>query len=327
MQTFEERRQAIIQRVFLENDYFLDLDTKLPEGVQVPEYLTEFTDNVYLQLNLIADLSFKLYILNHTKNENDLHRAIAYCELLSAFRALCELPNAKKMFEMTLIQIKMVYPVLGNDTVLHELRDFFMAIVNRTNACNPLKLLCISTRLADHSLGANLAMQRCIKMIHAHKKRSNQSLNCWPEIEKIFQIYASELSKNPDVKFGVYFYGKRDGHLEAVLRKYEEWSPVKYLKKLARNETLSENAERNYKKWKTNFDRWYTKNKKLSKEAELTACFQKYFWNKVSTVENVVSIQKQINPEKKRVDSAALDDLKEMVKQLSLKVLQQEEIV
>ena len=75
----------------------MDLDTKTPESV-IPDHLKGNSIDPFIVANLLADVSFKLYILHNTKTEEDVQKLVAYAELLEAFKKFSPKPILKTHF-------------------------------------------------------------------------------------------------------------------------------------------------------------------------------------------------------------------------------------
>lgn len=299
MKTFEEERNGVIIDTFALTDYFSDISSDVEE-IPVPSYVIGFDKGAYSQLVLIIDLSFKLYVLHNTKTEEDLKKLEFIAGMLYDFKYICENDQKLKLtFSWTISQLKLAYPLIPlNDDLLLELAYFFWRLIREEDAenrPNPLNLFHLSMRLNDYIAGCGISLLQCMKTISAQKERSIESHPHWDKIEPIFKAYAKELETNPQAKFGVYFYGEQQGRLEGVLREIREWSEAETDKATNYVESESKVSERNYKRWKANFDRWYKRNSKGGKEEQLVACFKKYLWNRVATLDIIKSMSSYID--------------------------------
>ena len=320
METLEERCQIALEWAQEESDFFLDLDTKTPESV-IPDHLKGNSIDPFIVANLLADVSFKLYILYNTKTEEDVQKLVAYAELLEAFKKFSPKPILKTHFRTVIFQLKMAYPVLEKDTVIHEIRDFFWAILNKDSEhCNPLTLFSLSMRLCNLLAENGVAMSQCMKVLQAQKERSIESHPDWNKIEPIFKAYAKELETNPVAKFGVYFYGKQADRLEGILREIGEWSKANTDKETNYVESESKVSERNYKRWKANFDRWYKRNYKGGKEQQLISIFKQSFWKKTAASEIMLSLQKQLHIPEEGVTLTDFEEFRSFSVELSRKL-------
>ena len=157
-------------------------------------------------------------------------------------------------------------------------------------------------------------MVQCMKALRAQKERSIESHPQWDKIKPVFEAYAKELETNPKAKFGVYFHGKQADRLEGILRGIREWNDaIKY-------ESESKASERNYKRWKANFNRWYERNSQEGRVQQLVAAFEKSFWKRTRTEKTVQSITKHLNLQNEKFDSTVLDEFKKLSMELSQKL-------
>lgn len=314
METLEDRCEFILNWAREETDYFLDFNLETPEKY-FPDYLKSLSENPALQAILLADISFKLYILHHTKTENDVQKLRAYTEILMAFRELWPDPKLKHSFDLVIYQLKIAYPVLEDDKVLHDIRDFFWGIIEKdSERCNPVNLFLLSMRLCNYLAENSVAMVQCMKALRAQKERSIESHPQWDKIKPVFEAYAKELETNPKAKFGVYFHGKQADRLEGILRGIGEWNDA------IKDESESKASERNYKRWKANFNRWYERNSQEGRVQQLVAAFEKSFWKRTRTEKTVQSITKHLNLQNEKFDSTVIDEFKKLSMELSQKL-------
>ena len=294
METFEEEKKAVIAQAFDLNDHFYNLKLK-KDDIKIPDYLPKYSDDFLNDYFMLTDISFKQYVLHHTNTEEELNNLKAYCNLLHVFELLYDTPEYHEQIYIILFLIKNTYPVLGNDPVLIELSNYFYNFYRGAKEeLNPLRLFAFAVRLCNHSVENNTAIQRSIKPLDAQKEKSIESHPQWNKIKPIFQAYAKELETNPNAKFGVYFHGKQPDRLEGILREIGEWSEAQVDKETNYVEPDSKVSERNYKRWKANFDRWNERRPKGDKEQQLADYFEKTIWKSVDSKDIIKSMQNRL---------------------------------
>ena len=324
MTEFEKERSTIIADTFALTDYFSDISQDIEE-LPVPSYMIGMDEKTYAQFVLTVDLSFKLYVLHHTETANELEKLGNLMEILYDCKLICADDQKLKLcFSGTVCQLKLAYPLIPlYDDLLIELRNFFWRIISKKrkeNGANPLNLFHLSMRLNDYIAGCSLALQRCIKTISAQKERAIESHPQWDKIKPIFEMYAKELKTNPNAKFGVYFHGKQSDRLEGILREIGEWSEAQVDKETNYVESESKVSERNYKRWKANFDRWYKRNYKEGREEQFVDCFEKYLWNRVTTLDILKSMSSYIDIKEGVAGQDCIKTIRDFVLDLSQRV-------
>ena len=231
----------------------------------------------------ITDVSFKLYILNHTETEIEKQRLKDYCSLVGYIRPILE--GKKTSYNHFLLILRGVYPLLKDNNILHAYVDYFEDFFVKDDFYDPLRPVFYAARLLPYFMASRDSLVRLVKTLHATNSNKLENQDYWPMINPIFEKCAKELidsqKEETGKTFGTYFYGPGNDKLEGILKSQKLWSDRRMIKNQNRKETSQEVSSREYHRWKKNFDSWFKRYRMVpsSLEETLLPLFEKFVWN------------------------------------------------
>lgn len=116
MYTPQEQKDAIKEAIDLTNDIPL---ATIDPGTEIPKDIRAKSGHPEILYQVIADVSFKLYIIHHTKTDKDFYKLHDYCFILDMLKSLYY-EEYNKNISAVVCQIKYAYPLIGDDPVLRE---------------------------------------------------------------------------------------------------------------------------------------------------------------------------------------------------------------
>lgn len=298
----------------------IDLTNEFPMGIneetdKVPDYLKSISIHPEIIAQIIADISFKLYIIRHTKTDKDFSKLSDYNAILEDLNFIVNSVDRKHL-SLVLYQIKMAYPLIDNDSILCDISYFFYNM-RFTKKANIVSLFAYAMRLSSYLVESSIVIQQFVQMISAHKAKSIESQPSWEYIGPIFKKCAAQIKSDSSTQeigqiFNSYFYaekGKKDDSLESQLKAHGDWSEKKYIEKLGRNEVSTEVAARMRKRHFKNFLTWMDRKGKSDRELEekIVDSLEKTFWNKKPAKQVMMPVLNQF--EKTNTSQAELMDI------------------
>lgn len=276
----DEEKTELIKLAFESIDKF---PVSLSKSVTISDATGNFINLQGEVIIKLVDLSFKLYILNHTETETEKQRLDDYCTIIDYMAPITK--DRKTTFNGFLFSIRSVYPYLNDDDILHCYADYFDKIFIYKESVDPSFPVLYSARLINYVLFFNNSVIKFSKTFQATDTNRLENQDYWPLIKPIFKNCAKELidsqKKETGKTFGTYFYGPGNDKLEGILKSQKLWSDSRMIKNQNRKETSQEVSSREYRRWKKNFDSWFKRYqlKTLSPEKMPLYMFEKVFWN------------------------------------------------
>ena len=273
----KDQRNLIKEAIDLTNEFpFATLD----QASIVPGYMTKFASHPEILAQIFSDISFKLYIINHSKTDNDFSKLSDYVCILNDLKRYAD-PKDLHHFSLVLWQIKSAYPLLGDDTVLHELSNFFYYLRVRKKH-NIFSLFTYAMRLNSYLTGCSLVIQKFFEVLRIHKARSIEGQPSWSYIGPAFKACAARIKPDFTVNqvgeiFSKYcFYG--GSKLEQQIKDHGDWDIRKGEKPLDARDRIRKKHFKNFRNWLKNRE-----NGDLDLEKYLMRFFEETFWNKKSS--------------------------------------------
>ena len=300
----KDQRNLIKEAIDLTNEFpFATLD----QASIVPGYMTKFASHPEILVQIFADISFKLYIIHHTKTDKDFLKLQHFFAILDDMQHLLDTKD-RHYFSLILCQLKMAYPLIGDDPVLANL-DNELLQMRYKKAADITVFFAYAMKINSYLAEIPLVMQKFVQIIYIHKAKSIESQPSWEYIEPIFKKCAAQIKSGSTTQeigqiFNSYFYegkGKKDDSLESQLKAHGDWSEKKYIEKLGRNEVSTEVAARMRKRHFKNFLTWMDRKGKSDRELEekIVDSLEKTFWNKKPTVQLMMPMLNQFAKTKK----------------------------
>jgi|GEM_PF-5457419 len=277
--------------------------------------------NSFIEIELVVDLLFKLYLKYHTKTKRDLELLYSYITLCSAMKSFYkEHLSVDQSFEIFLI--KMAYPRLGDGTLLEDLSKFYNALVNhdRTVSYTPSFLMLRGVMLSNYLVECALPFHKFFQMAPPHNARLIENQESWKYIKSIFEACAAQIKPDftPEQKgeiFSKFFYCTGNDNIQAQLKKHGDWDQRE-------GESDSSARTRIRKAYFKTFNAWMDRRKKraLAFEAKTVKSLEETLWKKGTKEQFLAPMFKQLSqldlsPE---MNKKMLDQVRELLQNLKL---------
>ena len=288
----------------------IDLINEFPMSInerieKIPDYFNAISSHPEILAQIFADISFKLYIIHHTKTDKDFLKLQHFFAILDDMQHLLDTKD-RHYFSLILCQLKMAYPLIGDDPVLANL-DNELLQMRYKKAADITVFFAYAMKINSYLAEIPLVMQKFVQIISIHKAKSIESQPSWEYIEPIFKKCAAQIKSGSTTQeigqiFNSYFYegkGKKDDSLEHQLKAHGDWEK-KCIGKLGRIEVTSELRARMRKRYFKNFLNWMDRQGfDLELEKKIVDCFEETFWNKKPTEQLMMPMLNQFAKTKK----------------------------
>jgi len=253
--------------------------------IKTPSYFN-IVPNAIARIELMIDLSFKLYLKHHTENIRDLKRIKSYitiCDALERFYQGYQVINPS----LEILLIKMAYPLLGDDTLLDDIAKFFIAVITRdaSAAYDPAFLFLFTARLNNYCALITPSLMRYFQPRPAHDAKRTETSEDWMYLGPIFKACAAEIKPEFTAdQRGEVFTKYFDEKLKRQLEIHGEWEKRE-------GESDSYTRTRIRKAYFKRFNDWMKRreeNANMDIEKKLVDYFENTVWNK-TTPEQVFS--------------------------------------
>ena len=283
----------------------IDLTNEFPMGInketdKMPDYLKSISLHPEIIAQIIADISFKLYVIHHTRTDKDFLKLQHFCGILDDMKHLLDTKD-RPYFSPILYQLKMAYPLIGDDPVLENL-DNELLQMRFKKAADITAFFAYAMRISSYLAESSFVILKFVQVISAHKAKSIESQPSWEYIEPIFKKCAAQIKPGSSTQeigqiFNSYFYagkGREDDSLEHQLKVHGEWRKKKIIKKLGRFESPTEVTASMRKRHFKNFLTWMDrKGPNRGLEKKIVDSLEKIFWNKKPTQQLIMPVLNQ----------------------------------
>lgn len=314
----KEQKELVKEAIDLVNKFPFEFNQR-PD--KIPEYLAKITLRPEILIQIFADISFKLYIIRHTKTEKDTERLCGFIMTLQLLEHLCE-TKYRQNLGMTVSMMKMAFPLVGDDTIFEELGHYIFEF-SRTGCADLGAFFIFCARINNFCGESMLVSQDFFKAIGAHEGRSIKNRDSWQYLEPVFKECEKEIE--PDFTprqvgqlFNRHFYTKEGGTLEQILQDHGFWTEPEVDGDYV--EPPEHMAVRMRKKYYKNFTDWLAQRKQHNRdlEAKIIDFLEKSFWKKKTPEQIFASNLAHIAKEDLSDFETIMNELKDFAKGLKV---------
>jgi len=305
--TKERKKELIKDALEFVNEFPMIINEKTDK---VPNYLKTISLHPEIIFQIFADISFKLYVLHHTETDEDIKKLDHFFMIMDDMKHLLETKD-RQYFSLILMQLKMAYPIIDNDTVLADLENELWQLRFKTGAADITAFFSYAMRINNYLACSAIAAQQFFQHFAAHQAKYIENQESWEYIGPIFKACAAQIKPEFNVDqrgevFSRFFYGPGDGKLEGQLKKHGEWD-----QKNGEKDTPARIRIR--KRYLKDFNSWMERKKNANHELEkiMLELLEKTFWCKKSPEQLLGAILNQFAK-----TNTASNDISEIFKQL-----------
>ena len=319
----KEQKELVKEAIDLVNQFPFEINQRTDK---LPEYLAKMTLHPEILIQIFADISFKLYIIRHTKTEKETEKLSGFIMMMYALKNLSEKDHRRNL-GFTISMMKMAFPLVGDDTVFEDLGSCLFTLFKERRGHIGIIFDC-AMRINNYCAGCAIAAQQFIQVLVAHEAKSIESKPSWEYIGPIFKKCAAQIKPSYSTQeigqiFNSYFYaekGKEDNSLEYQLKKHGDWSEKKYIEKLGRNEASTEVAARMRKNYFKNFLTWMDRKEKSDRDLEgrIINFLEKSFWHKKTPEQLFAPVISRLGKKDLAGPEAIMNELQEFAKGLKI---------
>ena len=312
----KEQKELVKEAIDLVNQFPFEINQRTDK---LPEYLAKMTLHPEILIQIFADISFKLYIIRHTKTEKETEKLSGFIMMMYALKNLSEKDHRRNL-GFTISMMKMAFPLVGDDTVFEDLGSCLFTLFKERRGHIGIIFDC-AMRINNYCAGCAIAVQQFIQVLVAHEAKSIESQPSWEYIGPIFKKCAAQIKPGCSTQeigqiFNSYFYGeKEEDKLEHLLREHGDWKK-KYIEKLGRNEASTEVAARMRKNYFKNFLTWMDRKEKSDRDLEgrIINFLEKSFWHKKTPEQLFAPVISRLGKKDITGPEAIMNELREFAK-------------
>ena len=276
----KEQKELVKEAIDLVNEFPFEINQRTDK---IPEYLAKITLHPEILIQVFADISFKLYIIRHTKTEKETEKLSAFIMMMYALKNLSEKDHRRNL-GFTISMMKMAFPLVGDDTVFEDLGSCLFTLFKERRGHIGIIFDC-AMRINNYCAGCTIAAQQFIQVLSAHDGRTIKNRGSWAYLEPVFQLCEKEIEKDFTPRqmgqlFNRHFYTKKGGELEQILKDHGCWTEPEVDGEYIEDEEHM--AVRMRKKIYKNFTDWLARKRQYNRDLEgrIINFLEKSFWHK-----------------------------------------------